>query len=372
MTDAGASEFLWYIPNEVRPGHRGDAPAVDHNSLDTLGSHAQALEDNGWKGALLGTGWGRPDTFTVATALAARTTRFEPLIAARPGYWRPANFASAAATLDHLSGGRVRINIVSGADNLAAYGDSEGDQAHRYGRTKEFMRLVRRLWTEEDVTFAGEHFGVTKSTVVPRPVTSGERRHPRLYFGGASEAAERVAATEADVQLFWGEPLDGIAERIDRLRHLSRTLDRDLPPLQFGLRITTLVRDTSAEAWRDAEARVEEMAKAQGQWHDNARKLAVGQQRLFALQERGDVLDENLYTAPGKFGGGGAGTTWLVGSAEDVARSLQKYRELGVTQFVLSDTPYLAEIQRQGTQLLPLLRGEGLGGPISIPERPAV
>lgn len=126
MTDAGASEFLWYIPNEVRPGHRGDAPAVDHNSLDTLGSHAQALEDNGWKGALLGTGWGRPDTFTVATALAARTTRFEPLIAARPGYWRPANFASAAATLDHLSGGRVRINIVSGADNLAAYGDSEG------------------------------------------------------------------------------------------------------------------------------------------------------------------------------------------------------------------------------------------------------
>jgi len=355
VTSPDASEFLWYIPNEVRPGHRGDAPAVGHNSLDTLTEHAKALEDNGWTGALLGTGWGRPDTFTVATALVARTTTFEPLIAIRPGYWRPANFASAAATLDHLSNGRVRINIVSGADNLAAYGDSEGDQAHRYGRTKEFMRLVRRLWTEESVTFAGEHFGVTNSTVVPRLTARNERKHPRLYFGGASDAAEHVSATEADVQLFWGEPLDGIAERIDRLRRLSRTLDRDLPPLEFGLRITTVVRDTTAEAWRDAEARVEDMAKAQGKWHDNARWLAVGQQRLFALQERGDVLDDNLYTAPGRYGGGGAATTWLVGSPDDVANSLQKYRDLGITQFVLSDTPYLEEIKRQGQQLLPRL-----------------
>src|SRR6185503_1016785 len=117
-----------------------------------------------------------------------RTTTFEPLIAIRPGYWRPANFASAAATLDHLTGGRVRINIVSGQDNLAAYGDSEGDQAHRYARTREFMRLVRRLWTEEKVTYRGEHFSVTDSCVLLRTVIRGERKHPRLYFGGASDA----------------------------------------------------------------------------------------------------------------------------------------------------------------------------------------
>lgn len=50
-------------------------------------------------------------------------------------------------------------------------------------------------------------------------------------------------------------------------------------------------------------------------------------------------------------------TTWLVGSAQDVAKSLQKYAGLGITHFVLSDTPYLREIKRQGGQLLPLLRG---------------
>jgi alkanesulfonate monooxygenase len=354
MTDH--SNYLWYIPNDVKAGHRGDTAAANHNRLDTLTEQAKALEDHGWKGALIGTGWGRPDTFTLATALAARTTTFEPLIAARPGYWRPANFAASVATLDQLTGGRVRVNIVSGQDELAAYGDEEGDQAQRYARTREFMRLIRRLWTEEHVTFRGEHFSVTDSTVAPRLDNHGERLHPKLYFGGASEAAERVAATEADVQLFWGEPLDGIRERIERLRNLSRTLDRDLPPLEFGLRITTVVRDTTEQAWADAQARVAAMAEGKsGNWNDH-KAGAVGQQRLLDLARRGEVLDDNLYTAPGKFGGGGAGTTWLVGSAEDVAASLRKYRALGVTHFILSDTPYLQEIKRQGEQLLPLLR----------------
>ena len=355
------ADFLWYIPNEVKGGHRGDVVAEGHNSLDTLTAHADALEAYGWSGALIGAGWGRPDTFTVATALTARTSRFEPLIAIRPGYWNPANFASAAATLDHLSGGRVRVNIVSGQDNLAAYGDREGDQAHRYARTKEFMRLVRRLWTEEDVTFSGEHFGVTGSTVTPRIAVRGDRRHPKLYFGGASSAAEQVAATEADVQLFWGEPLDGVAERIARLKALGRSLNRDLPPLEFGLRITTLVRETTEEAWADAEAKVAVMARAVGtEWGSKRRAAAVGQQRLVDLHARGEVLDDNLYTTPAKYGGGGAGSTWLVGSAADVARSLRKYQDLGISYFVLSDTPYLTEIKRQGLQLLPLMRDEAV------------
>ncbi len=170
---APTAEYLWYIPNQVIPGHRGDAVTADHNSLETLTAQARALEEYGWQGALIGTGWGRPDTFTVATALAARTTTFEPLVAVRPGYWRPAHFASAAASLDHLTGGRLRINIVSGKDDLAAYGEAEEDQADRYARTREFLRLVRRLWTEENVTYRGEHYRVTDSTVTPRITVRG-------------------------------------------------------------------------------------------------------------------------------------------------------------------------------------------------------
>ena len=351
-------EFLWYIPNTVEPGHRGDDTTDGWGSVEYSTDLARTAERHGWGGALLGTGWGRPDTFTVATALAARTTTFKPLIAVRPGYWQPAQFAGAAATLDQLSRGRVLVNIVSGLDNLAAYGDAHSDPAQRYARTQEFMRLVRRLWTEEDVTFAGEHFQVSGSTVAPRPWTTAGRVHPTLYFGGASEAAERVSAAEADVQLFWGEPLAGLAERIDRLRMLSEEVGRRHRPLEFGLRITTVVRDTTEEAWRAAEERVARMAAGPGDeltWTGN-RKTAVGQQRLYDLAARGEVLDTCLYTKPGKFGGGGAATTWLVGSAADVATALDNYRKLGITHFVLSDTPYKQEIIRVGDQLLPRLR----------------
>jgi alkanesulfonate monooxygenase len=345
-------EFLWYIPNTVEPGHRGDDAVDGYGTLDHSVDLAVTAEKHGWSGALIGTGWGRPDTFTVATALAVRTTTFRPLAAIRPGYWQPAHFASAAATLDQLSGGRLLINIVSGQDNLAAYGDVEGDQAQRYARTREFIRITRRLWTEENVTYEGEHFRVTGSTVTPRPYKNG----PRLYFGGASPAAEKVSATDADVQLFWGEPLDGIAERIDRLRGLSSDLDRELPPLEFGLRITTLVRDTSEEAWHDAEAKVAELARYHETHGDPLRRRAVGQQRLLDLAGRGDVLDSCLYTAPGRYGGGGAGTTWLVGSADEVAAALRKYADLGITHFVLSDTPYKRETARVGDALIPRLR----------------
>jgi alkanesulfonate monooxygenase len=351
------SEFLWYIPNTVEPGHRGDDTTTGWGSIEYSTDLARTAEEHGWGGALLGTGWGRPDTFTVATALAARTTAFKPLIAIRPGYWQPAHFAGAAATLDQLSRGRVLVNVVSGLDNPAAYGDTRTDPAQRYARTQEFLHLVRRLWTEEEVTFAGEHFEVAGSTVAPRPYATGERAHPTLYFGGASEAAERVAAAEADVQLFWGEPLEGLAERIERLRALSDRLGRRHRPLEFGLRITTLVRDSAEEAWHDAERKVERMAIDSGEntWTGN-RKTAVGQQRLYELAARGEVLDTCLYTTPGRFGGGGAATTWLVGSAEDVAAALRNYRKLDITHFVLSDTPYKQEIVRVGDRLLPLLR----------------
>lgn len=78
----------------------------------------------------------------------------------------------------------------------------------------------------------------------------------------------------------------------------------------------------------------------------------VGQQRLLDLAARGDVLDSCLFTAPGRYGGGGAGTTWLVGSADDVAAALRRYGELGITHFVLFDTPYKREPARVSEALI--------------------
>lgn len=349
-------DFHWYIPNVIQPGHRGDTNAEGWGSLDRSTAIARSVEQGGWTGALIGAGWGRPDAFVVATALLARTTTLRPIVAVRPGYWEPAQFATAAATADSLSQGRLLVNIVTGQDNPLAYGDTEVEQPQRYARTAEFMRLVRRLWTEESVTFAGEHYRVTNASVAPRPYLSGERKHPTLFFGGASEAAERTGAAEADVQLFWGEPLAGIEERIARLKKIAAASDR-AKPLEFGLRITTVVRDTSEEAWAVAEEKVDHFAKHGrdwiASWHTAA---AVGQKRLLDLAERGDVLDTCLYTKPGKFGGGGAATTWLVGSHDEVAQALSAYQRLGVSHFILSDTPYQEEAIRVGRELIPRVK----------------
>lgn len=362
---------LWYVPNQIQPGHRGDEVRPDHDSLEALVEHAQAVERHGWDGALIGTGWHRPDTLTVATALAARTTAFRPLAAVRPGYWDPAHLAASAATLDRLSGGRLLLNIVSGTDSVAEYGDGVRDREGRYARTREFLQVLRRLWTEEEVTHHGRFYRLEGAHLGPRPVAREGRPHPTLYFGGASPEAERVAAAEADVQLFWGETRAALAERIARLRALEHEVGRTHRPLEFGLRVTVLSRDTREEAWAEATARLAAMAAPSGGWvdgHDGSRRgrpdadalsqeASVGQSRLAALAARGDVLEDVLFTAPARYGGRGAGSSWLVGSHAEVADALAAYRSLGITHLILSDTPYLREVRRLGESLLPLLPG---------------
>ena len=187
-------EFLWYVPNTVESGHRGDDTAEGWGTLDFSDEMAQAIESHGFNGALIGAGWGRTDTFTLATALTARTRSFMPLAAIRPGYWQPGPFACAATTLDQLGQGRLLINIVTGKDDHRAYGDFDEDNASRYERTREFMQIVRRLWTEEDVTFEGQHFRVEHSTCLPRPYRAGG---PPLRQQKEIDGAMRVAAHSA-------------------------------------------------------------------------------------------------------------------------------------------------------------------------------
>jgi alkanesulfonate monooxygenase len=238
--------------------------------------------------------------------------------------------------------------MITGKDDHRAYGDFEDVPENRYARTLEFMRLVKLLWTRDDVSFHGDYFQVEHSTCLPRPFGFEDGRYPPLYFGGASAAAESVAAEAADVQLMWGEPLAMVAERIDRLNRLSAGFDR-LRPLEYGLRITTVVRESSDEAWRAAEAKL-------SGWEGNLDRRveanrtgsgSVGQQRLLDLKAQGDVLDRCLWTAPTRYGTGAA-STWLVGSGEEVVAALEDYARLGVTHFILSDTPYREEAARVG------------------------
>jgi alkanesulfonate monooxygenase len=214
------------------------------------------------------------------------------------------------------------------------------------------MQLVRRLWTREHVDFEGRFFRVKDSTCLPRPAQPGGLP---LYFGGASPAAEEVAAAEADVQLMWGESLAMAAERIDRLQRLSAARDRE-EPLAFGLRITVVARESSDDAWHDAEAK---LAGWEGKLDRRIEanytgRGSVGQARLRQMTAQGEVVDRCLWTRPATVGTGAA-TTWLVGSFDEVAASLRDYAALGIDHFILSDTPYREEAIRLGDGLLPRL-----------------
>ena len=193
------------------------------------------------------------------------------------------------------------------------------------------------------------------------PRRTRRRPHPRLYFGGASDGRRAGGGDRGRRPAVLGRAA-GRHRRADRpARALSEELGREHAPLEFGLRITTLVRDTTEEAWRDAEAKV-------GGWRDRQ----AGDRGRPALADRGRASSgcwtwprgARCWTPactprPGKFGGGGAGTTWLVGSADEVADALRRYAELGITHFVLSDTPYKTEAARVGDELLSLAARPG-------------
>src|SRR5690606_60922 len=183
---------------------------------------------------------------------------------------------------------------------------------------------------------------------------------PRLYFGGSSPAALRVAARRVDTYLTWGEPPAAVADKLDRVRQLAAEAGRSL---EYGIRLHVITRDTSAEAWREAERLLERLpADTVAQIQAGlARSESEGQRRMLALHGgRRDNLEvhPNLWAGVG-LARGGAGTA-LVGSHTEVADRIEEYHRLGITEFVLSGYPHLEEAYWFGEGVLPLLRRRGL------------
>jgi len=99
----------------------------------------------------------------------------------------PVHLAKGIASLDQMSGGRVEVGVGSGGPRrpFAAFGFS-GD---RYvARFTEGIALMKSLWTEPSVTFDGEFFRLSGAQMEPKPF---QKPYPRLWFGGAAEAAVR-------------------------------------------------------------------------------------------------------------------------------------------------------------------------------------
>jgi alkanesulfonate monooxygenase len=246
-----ALTFHWFLPtygdsrNLVGGGHGTDLTATGGDrpaTLAYLGQITRAAEQLGFAGALTPTGAWCEDAWLTTAMLAAQSERLKFLVAFRPGLISPTLAAHMAATFQRHSGGRLLLNIVTGGEDKEqrAYGDFNSKE-ERYERTDEFLTVVRELWTGSQVDFTGRHLRVAEAKLsrIPDPV-------PTIYFGGSSGAGRTVAAKHADVYLTWGEPPEAVAKKIQSVRTAT---DREM---RFGIRLHVISRDTSAQAWAEA------------------------------------------------------------------------------------------------------------------------
>jgi alkanesulfonate monooxygenase len=358
-------KFHWFLPTQGDgralietggTGPTGVAGGLRDSSISYLTRIATAAEDLGFEAALTPTGAWCDDAWMVTAMLSETSERLKFLIAFRPGLVSPTLAAQMAATFQWHSGGRLLLNVVTGgdADEQRAYGDHLAKD-DRYRRTGEFLQIVRRLWAGETVDFAGEHLQVEGAAIhrLPDPP-------PQIYFGGSSPIAGEVAASQCDVYLTWGEPFGAVAEKVAWVSALAAERQRRL---RFGIRLHVISRDSSEEAWAEAERLLstvdaETIARVQEKLR---RSESVGQKRMLELHG-GSAADlevaPNLWAGVG-LGRGGAGTA-LVGSHEEVAERIEEYASIGIEEFVLSGYPHLEELYWFGEGVLPLLRERGL------------
>ena len=131
-------------------------------------------------------------------AIAARTSRVSlgTGVLLLPLY-HPMCVAEEGAMVDMISGGRLILGLGAGyaPEEFAAFGLSV---KQRGSRLEEGAALVRRLWTETDVTHHGRYFHVEGATVGPRPV---QQPSPPIWFGAWTAPAIERAARLGDAWL---------------------------------------------------------------------------------------------------------------------------------------------------------------------------
>ncbi len=151
-----------------------------------------------------------------------------------------------------------------------------------------------------------------------------------------------------------------MAEKIARVRELAAAQGREL---RFGIRMHVINRDTSGEAWAEADrllAGIDDDTLATVQ-EGLRRSQSEGQRRMLELHGgRRDALEihPNVWAGIGLVRGG-AGTA-LVGSHEEVADRIEEYHALGIDEFVLSAYPHLEGAYWFGEGVLPVLAERGL------------
>ncbi len=348
-------EFIGMIGTQAASEiHPPRGPAID---IDYVRRFSQAHEQAGFDRILVGYFSNGADGFIVASYAAFVTEKLGLMLAHRPGFVAPTLAARKLATLDHFSGGRLAVHIISGGDDGEQRKDGDFlSHDERYQRTDEYVEILRRIWTaDKPVDHEGKYYRFRHAASNIKPL---QKPYLPIYFGGSSDAAIAIAGKHADVYALWGEPLAEAAKTIARVRASAARYGRSV---RFSLSTRPILASTEEAAWARAKEIIERIREIRGRAMLGAPgkdPQAVGSQRLLAAAAKGEVLDKRLWTPVATATGARGNTTALVGTPEQVVDSMLAYSDLGVTTFLIRGFDPLEDAIDYGRELIPLVRRE--------------
>jgi F420-dependent oxidoreductase-like protein len=269
------------------------------------------------------------DAWTTMAALAARTSSLRLGTLVTPVTFRPpALLANIVATVDHVSGGRVELGLGAGwmEREHEAFGFPFPEMAVRLKMLAEQLEIVHRLWTEERVSFAGEHYALIDAPGMPKPLQSP---HPPIVVGGSGTRGTAIpAARFADeYNTAWIAHPSEFAVIRERVAAACTEVGRDPATMRFSLAIHCVVGTSRDEALDKTRA-------------------------IYALTPREQGFDD-WFTSFTEYR--------LVGSVDEVAEQLLPYAAHGADRVMVIHILHrdLDSIQLIGERLLPILRDAG-------------
>jgi F420-dependent oxidoreductase-like protein len=252
--------------------------------------------------SLLAPGRGSLDAWATLAGLAAVTKRIRLGTMVSPATFRhPSVLAKTAATVDHISGGRVELGLGAGWNEREhrAYGFPFPPLAERMELFAEQLELIHRSWTEDDLDFSGRHYRTEALRALPRPV---QRPRPTLIVGGSARRGTVGPAVRlADEYNTIFVSAEECAARRRRLDEACREAGRDPSTLTFSLMTPCVLGRDEAEA------------------HDRVRRV-IG--RMGREGDPGDFVREHA-------------DTWILGTLDQVRGRLDAYERAGVERVML-------------------------------------
>jgi len=190
--------------------------------------------------------------FEAWTTLAALATATERIRLGHQvlcvGFRHPPLLAKMAATLDHASGGRFILGLGAGwnEEEFKSYGLTFPSIISRLSQLDEALAIIRKLWTEEPVSYFGEQFHVEDAYCRPRPL---QQPHPPILVGGSGEKVLlKIVAEHADIwnNMGWAHSL--LPHKIEVLRRHCESFKRDPNEIEISQQLLTTIGTTETEA----------------------------------------------------------------------------------------------------------------------------